>query len=205
MKKQFKTIALAGILLASNLTIAQEKEEVQTLFGGDSSIKKENIGFFVAPLAGLTQMDGSNASLLYLRGGISFGDQLSLGASFNTSMNEIRPESETIQDIYMDFWSLGGFADFTVFSKKLMHLTIPLQINYGEVEMDNYQVDAGLGEANFVHIEPSALLEINLHKYVRFNIGAGYRFISQVNYRNLNQTDLSGLTAYAGLKFGLFK
>jgi hypothetical protein len=71
--------------------------------------------------------------------------------------------------------------------------------------MDNYQGDAGLGEASFIQIEPSALLEVNLHKYVRLNLGAGYRLISQVTYRNLNQNDLSGLTGYVGLKFGLFR
>jgi hypothetical protein len=205
MKKQLKKVALVSILLVSGLTIAQEKEEAQTLFGGESSIKKENIGFFVAPSFGISAMDGSATSLLNLRGGISFGDQLSLGASFNSSMNEIRPESETIQDIYMDFWSFGGFAEFTVFSKKMIHFSIPLQINYGEIEMDNYQGDAGLGEASFIQIEPSALLEVNLHKYVRLNLGAGYRLISQVTYRNLNQNDLSGLTGYVGLKFGLFR
>lgn len=71
--------------------------------------------------------------------------------------------------------------------------------------MDNENGDAGLGEANFFQIEPSALLEVNLHKYVRFNIGAGYRFVGQMSYRNLNQSDISGLTGYVGLKFGLFR
>ncbi len=71
--------------------------------------------------------------------------------------------------------------------------------------MDNESGDAGLGESTFFQIEPSALLEINLHKNVRFNIGAGYRFAGQMEYRNFNQSDISGLIGYVGLKFGLFK
>jgi len=49
------------------------------------------------------------------------------------------------------------------------------------------------------------MLELNLHKYARFQAGAGYRLLSQMNYRNFNQSDLAGLTAYAGLKLGLFR
>jgi hypothetical protein len=71
--------------------------------------------------------------------------------------------------------------------------------------MDNEIGEAGLGEANFWQVEPSALLEVNLHKNVGLNLGGGYRFLSQMEYRNFDQSDLSGLTGYVGLKFGLFK
>jgi len=71
--------------------------------------------------------------------------------------------------------------------------------------MDNENGDAELGEANFFQVEPSALLEVNLHKNVRLNVGAGYRFVRQMEYRNFNQSDISGMTGYIGLKFGLFK
>jgi hypothetical protein len=62
-----------------------------------------------------------------------------------------------------------------------------------------------MGEANFYQVEPSALLELNIHKYVRFNIGAGYRFVGQMSYRNMDQRDLSGFTGYVGLKIGVFR
>jgi hypothetical protein len=40
---------------------------------------------------------------------------------------------------------------------------------------------------------------------VRFNLGSGYRVLSGITYRNFDQNDVNGLTAYAGLKFGVFK
>ncbi len=70
--------------------------------------------------------------------------------------------------------------------------------------MDNEDGVAGLGESNFFQIEPVALLEINLHKYVRLNLGAGYRFVGQMEYRNFDQSDISGLTGYLGLRIGIF-
>lgn len=119
-------------------------------------------------------------------------------------MNEIMPESEVLDNEYTDFWSLGGFVEYTAFSKKLVHLSFPLCIVMGEVEMDNRTGDAELGESDFFLIEPSALLEINLNKYMRFNTGADYRIAGDMTYRNFDQGDISGFTGYVGLKFGLF-
>jgi hypothetical protein len=166
--------------------VAQENNEAKTLIGDGVSISTENLGFFVAPAFGITSMDGSSAALLNLRGGLIINDKISLGGYFSTSLNEINPESEIIPNIYMDYWSLGGFAKYTLFPKKVFHVTFPFYIGYGEVQMDNENGEAGLGEANFFQIEPSVLLEINLHKFVRFNFGAGYRLIGQMEYRNFN-------------------
>jgi len=204
-KKIISVLTFACLTMFQINSYAQNNNEAKTLFGSGNPISTKDLGFFVAPSYGITQMDGSTVSLFNLRGGIILKDKFSFGAYLNTSLNQIKPQSETIQNIYMDYWTVGGFAEYTLFSKKVAHLTFPLYVGYGEVQMDNENGDAGLGEANFFQIEPSALLEVNLHKYVRFNIGAGYRFVGQMNYRNFNQSDISGLTGYVGLKFGLFR
>ncbi len=206
MNRKIASALIFGCLTLFQINLfAQESNEAQTLFGGEKPLSTKDIGLIVAPSYGITQMDGSTASLLNLRAGINLKDKFSFGAYFNTSLNEIRPQSEVLQNIYMDYWSVGGFAEYTLFSKKLFHVTFPLYIGYGEVQMDNENGDPGLGESNFFQVEPSALLEVNLHKHVRFNLGAGYRFVGSMNYRNLDQSDISGFTGYVGLKFGLFK
>lgn len=204
-KTVISTLLFACFMLTQSSLHAQENKEANTLFGDSNSISTDELGFFLAPSYGLTQIDGSSTSLFQVRGGLNVKDKISIGAYFSTSINEIKPESETLPNIYMDYWTVGGFAEYTLLSKNLVHLTFPLFIGYGEVEMDNNAGDVGLGEANFFQIEPSALLEVNLHKYVRLNLGAGYRFVGQMDYRNMNESDLSGLTCHVGLKFGLFK
>lgn len=199
------SIVILFFSLLSFQIYAQDENQTETLIKGTPSLNTKDLGFFVTPSFGLTQMDGSSVSLLHLRGGINWKDKYSFGVYFSTSLNDIKPESETVPNVYMDYWSFGGFAEYTLLSKKLVHLTFPLYVGFGEVQMDNEIGDAGLGEANFFAIEPSALLEINLHKYVRFNVGAGYRFVGEMKYRNFNQSDISGFTGYVGLKFGLFK
>lgn len=205
MKRKPYSILFMCLLIVNTSLIAQVNDEAKTLFGSERSLSAENLGFFVAPTYGITSMDGSSASLFNLRGGLNIKDKLSFGAYFSTSLNEIIPKSETVPGVYMDYWTVGGFVEYTLLPKSLVHLTFPLYIGYGEVQMDNEAGEAGLGEANFFQIEPSALLEVNLHKYVRFNLGVGYRFVGQMEYRNFNQSDISGVTGYVGLKFGLFK
>ncbi|MGY6521394.1 MAG: hypothetical protein ACXIUD_06675 [Mongoliitalea sp.] len=192
---------IVGILFSIQPLMAQTKETPQTLFENSGPINKEDLSFILVPMIGFTQMDGSNASIFNLRGGISIKENVSFGAYFNTSLNQIRPQSETVTSIYMDYWTVGGFTEYTWKPSKLVHMTFPIFVGYGEVQMDNEAGDAGLGEANFFQIEPTALLEINLHKHVRFNVGAGYRIVSNMEYRNFNQSDISGLVGQVGLKF----
>lgn len=205
MKKRLNLVLFVVGLLFIQSRLSAQTDEANTLFGNGNSASKEDFGFLLAPSYAHTRMDGDVASLFHLRAGINWKDQLSFGGYFTTSLNQIRPQSETFPNVYMDYWTVGGFAEYTLFSKKAFHLTLPLYAGYGEVEMDNENGSVGLGEGNFFQIEPSALLEINLHKYVRFHMGAGYRFISEMNYRNFNQTAISGVTGYVGLKFGIFR
>ena len=200
-KKDSLFIVLFSIILC-NYHLAQNND-ANLLF--KNQVKLNDIGFVVAPGFAITKMDGSTASLFSLHGGLSLNDKVSFGAYFRSSLNQIKPQSETIQNIYLDYWTTGGFFDYTMFSKKAVHLNFPVFFGYGEVEMDNDFGNAGLGEAHFFQLEPAVNLELNLHQYMRFNIGAGYRIVGQMNYRNFNQSDISGLNMYLGLKFGLFR
>jgi hypothetical protein len=204
-RNRFLGFVFVGFVLLHNNLMAQSGYEAKTLLGGRHFIALKDAGFYVAPAYGLTRIDGSTASLLHLRSGINFKDKFSLGGYYNRSINQIIPQSETLNNVYLDYWTVGGFVEYTLLSKKVVHFTFPLFAGYGEVEMDNEMGDAGLGETNFVQIEPSALLEVNVHRHVRFNLGAGYRWVGPMNYRNFDRTDMSGLVGYVGLKFGLFR
>jgi hypothetical protein len=193
------------LMLITNVSIAQNENDDTTSADNTSFFSKDNLGFFVAPGLGFTQMDGDATTLLNIRAGVSVDDKISIGGFFSTALNQINPESETIPNIYMDYNVWGGFVEYTLMSNKRFHLSLPLYIGYGEVQMDNESGDAGLGEQQFFQFEPSALLEVNLYEYVRFNLGAGYRFIENMSYRNFDQSDISGFTLYAGFKIGLFK
>lgn len=203
---KFKIALLFLIISISHFTFGQDSiSEPKTIMGANREINFKKMTYFISPAIGITTMDGSTTALLNIRGGVGIGRNMSIGGYFDFSMNEIYPASETLPNVYMDYWSSGGFIEYTVLSNNLIHFTFPLIFGYGEVQMDNENGDAGLGEQNFFKVEPSALLEINFNKYFRFNLGAGYRILNQMNYRNFNQSDISGLTGYFGIKIGKFK
>jgi hypothetical protein len=179
---------------------AQINNEPQTLFGNSQLFKKESMGFVIAPSLTAGKMDGGNAAVFNLRSGVNWQDRFSLGGYVQASINEIMPRSEVLPGLYMDYRSAGAYVEYTVSPKRLVHLSFPLYAGYGEVEMDNQSGAAGLGESNFLLLEPNALLEINLLSRLRLNLGAGYRMVSAMNYRGLNEQDLSGWTLNAGLK-----
>ena len=183
--------------------MAQGGNEPETLIG--KKYDSGTIGFSVAPGYAFTLMDQTAASLFTLRGGVTFGDALTIGGFYNVSLNQMVPQSETISNIYMDYWAAGGMLEYTLLSGKLIHLTFPVSVGIGEVEMDNEAGSAGLGEASFLVVEPAALLEVNLHKYARLNIGGGYRLVGNMAYRNFDQSAISGFSGNIGLRFGLFR
>jgi hypothetical protein len=113
----------------------------------------------------------------------------------------------------------GGFVEYSLWSDQLIHLTIPLFIGGGELSLDNRGDDnqqdwySSYGDDYFFVVEPGLQAELNLYKYVRFHLGAGYRIVNGIDYNetsdtenlNLGNSDISGFTLSAGLEIGLFK
>ncbi len=205
MHKPLNQFLLVVCCLIITHVNAQEAPEAKTLFGKGNGINIKKIGFNVAPALGYTRFDGSDAALFHLRGGVTLNDRLTIGGYYAVSMNNVVPRSETIPNIYMDYWSFGGLIEPTLFAKKLFHVTLPITLGYGEVEMDNEPDDLNLGESNFFQAEAALMLEANLIKNLRLNIGAGYRQLGAMTYRNMTESDISGPTLYIGLRAGLFR
>lgn len=182
-------------------------QEAKTLLKEDS-LNFRDVGFAISPNIGFTEMGSSSALIFNLRGGVNLKDRVTLGAYYNTSINEVRLQGGNLSEDYWDYNSVGGFIEFTVLSKNVVHFTFPLLIGYGEVELDRNddQWRNNYPESEFIEIEPAAFLEINVHKFVRFNLGAGYRFTEPLNQIGADQIpDIGGLTGYLGFKVGLFR
>ena len=189
---------------------AQENREASTLFNKLSTVdlNLKDVGFFVAPAYNLTQMAEETNSLFHVRGGFNFKDKWSIGGYFSTALDEFDLDLEDQIELNLHYWSVGGFIEYTLYSKKMLHLTFPLYIGYAELEMDNdFEGDefGDYDESEFLEIEPSGLLEINLHKHIRFNLGAGYRFALPLEDESIGDLRISGFTTTVGLKFGLFR
>lgn len=200
----FRRSTIIGSLLLMTIHALGQNNQPQTLFASQGT-NKNKLGFFVAPSIGFTKMDGAAATLQHVRAGVSLHNKFSAGLYYSGSLNDIRSKSEPTPNVYLDYRSFGGFVEYTAWANRLVHVTFPLMVGWGEVEYDREEGAANLGEANLFQVEPAALVELNLHKHLRLHGGAGYRFVGNMTYRNLDQSNISGLTVYLGLRIGLFR
>lgn len=191
-------------ILFFNSTFAQETKNAKTIFDA-FSISNRDLGFALAASWISTQMDDAPASLMNIKGGLNLKDKFTIGMFYQFSLNNIRPSSENIPTLYLDYKVFGGFFEFTLLPKEIIHFTFPISFGFGEIEMDSDFGNPMLGEKSIFQLEMAALTEINLHKNIRLNAGIGYRHMGKFTYRNLDQNDLSGWFYQFGIKLGIFR
>ena len=187
-------------------TIAQINESTKTVFGSG----KPDIGYFIIPSCQVGEIAGNTAILPGIGAGVVLNDRLYLGINFKYIATENTPEGETDNRLYLDQRYGGVRFEYAVQPEKVIHFNFPIEFGVGETELDlkdSYE-NGGLvptDDAWFAYLEPGVALEINLHKYIKLNISGGYRFISNVTFRNLTEKNLGGITCSAGLKIGIFQ
>jgi hypothetical protein len=188
------------------ITQAQTVEETKTIFGN----KKPHIGYFINPFIQIGEIAGFTSVLPGIGAGVTFNNKLTLELSYKFIANEYTPVGEIDKRLYLDQKYGALKFEYSFFPTKAVHLNLPVDIGIGHTELDlkdSYESDSihtPNGDAWFAYIEPGLSLEINLIKYLKFNIGAGYRIISSVSYRSLSEKDIMGFTFSTGFKIGIF-
>jgi hypothetical protein len=200
-----KTKIIIVTMLIVNLN-AWSQEEPKTLFGDNLSLA--NLGIMVEPGAQFTRLAGQGAMFFQFRGGLVLNDKFTVGGFYGILLNDVRPAAfndNLPPAAHLDSYIAGGFLEYTLFSSKMIHLTFPLSVGLMEIEIDKEGRYFDYEERLNLFIEPSALLEINLHKFARFNAGLGYRIMGST-FQNAVGVPGAGnaITFNMGLKMGLF-
>jgi hypothetical protein len=179
------------------MTYAQQKTE--TLLG---ELSFSSIGSMVEPGLQFTQVAGEAAVFYNFRAGISFNDKWTVGGFYSHLLADIQPEMNMP---LLDSYQVGGFIEYTPWSSSLVHLSFPLSV--GVMELDTYSLTSPYdsSETHSLLLEPRALAEVNLHRYVRLNAGMGYRIMGRP-FQEVAAVPEAGnaLTFQIGLKLGLF-
>lgn len=202
--KNYLILTLASLLMA---TQSEGQSSSKSLFGG----KDIQIGLWGGGGFQYGSLDGDGALLGTGRIGILLNPNLAVGGFYAASLGEINPDTETDTDIYYDIQMGGLILEYTLNPDKVLHVSFPLQLGWGELQADwregspNYGDDDFFGEERLFVIEPGALLEVNLLPWARLQAGASYRLVaSDLEYRGLRGTDLQGISGNIGLRFGMF-
>lgn len=186
-------------------TSAQSNKEAKTFFGNG----KQEIGYFVSPSCQFGNIAGSTAIMPGIGAGIIFNKKYYLGLNYKFIATENTTVGEIDNRLYLDQRYGGVRFEYGLQPEKVVHFNFPVEFGVGETELDlkdSFEDEGTVptDDAWFAYLEPGVALEINLHKYVKLNINAGYRFVSKVSFRNLTEKDMMGITCSARLKIGLF-
>lgn len=200
------SFVLAGMVCASVFTLASytamaQDKTYETLTSGNGTFKP---GFTINPSLNYSRAGNGDILSLNIAAGIVLKDKFTIGGFYNGSANNFRPENLTVPGTYADIRYGGLHLEYTLNPHKVFHLSFPLQIGYGEIELDREESSASFGEEHFAVIKPGVLGEVNLHKNIRFQAGVNYRIATDFSYQNLSASDISGLAFSAGFRVGIF-
>ena len=191
------TVTIAAVILTLTV-MAQEK----TLLDG-----KLNNGGYGAFFTKIGVINGNTGVFMGGQGSWVINHKLAIGGKGYALISPF--DVAGLENIKMEFGCWGGLLEYIIASDNLLHLNINAMIGAGGVRYsvkdyryDHSEIDYN-EDAMFV-VEPGIDAELNIHKNFRIGLGVYYRFVSGVDYADLTNSDLSGLSGQITLKFGAF-
>lgn len=209
----YLSVFLFHAAVAQNSQSAQDRKESpntsepKTLFKVNSSNKLKSYGLSFSPIFQFGQLGPQEGGILALH----LNNKWEIGGSFIGSM---RHRNELYSnDLRQSFAALS--VAYTPKANNLVHISFPLMIgairyNDGlEPRLVNSTAMPGPGRSGDYYwrysrsafgLQPGVNAELNVHKYIRFFVGANYRLA----IGNDELPELSGLSGQIGLKVGFF-
>jgi hypothetical protein len=190
-------------------TNSRPPSDIKTLTGSDHSL-----GFYIglhseySQIAGYDAFGAGGTFAMIANHGLAFGFS---GKGFFTEPFGNIPGSNT------SYCYTGGYGGFLVepivFPKFPVHVSFPILVGAGGIAKsiltnhdytyDNTDVFVENSEA-FLIAEPGVELEYNVARWLRFGLGASYRFTTTFDSSVFDSNPLEGFTGGFSLKFGKF-
>jgi hypothetical protein len=157
-------------------------------------------GWYLAPTAGFTTVNGKAAYVPGIRGAIMLNQRFGAGFAFNVlGTDETRIRDHEVREI----GAYGGaYFQYILQSNSLLHAYLDTTIGSGGwcQQTVNEECDG----RHFGFVEPTVNLEVNLARNVRLAAGAGYRAAIAERQDGHSRTSLSGAVVRTSLVFGVF-
>lgn len=188
-------------------------QPIKTLFNSSGPI-----GWWISPDFAYTQIDNRTAWLGGLSAGIIINHNVSIGLGGYGIANSNQLKFSGIVDT-ADVYLYGGYGglklEYRFYPTKVIHFAFPVLIGGGSAayttwQYDNYDPyddddeDYRYAWDNFFVIEPGVALGINLLDWLRFDVGASYRYIPGLTLPKTDSNMLCGFSGNFSLKFGKF-
>jgi len=222
MKKTFLTIIIA---LSVNLLIAQDEKPTQYIFGNSGKL---SINGFGAPIVEFSSKAGNLVVSSGGGGAVLFNQTFFFGAygmgiaSHHDVKGLIVKQTNGVDITYPTMRTVFGHGGFWLgyihHRKEAIHWGVSAKIGWGSIGL----MDADFEEESHTKVgldqvfvfTPQVEMEMNITRWFKINIGAGYRFVDGIDktYRNGNgelvqfykSSDYNSPQASISLLFGGF-
>ncbi|MFK5856444.1 MAG: hypothetical protein QM503_09965 [Bacteroidota bacterium] len=227
--KIIKILPIVFAILVSFSAIAQEDDEMKTLFKRSSSEKMSNGGYGSFSI-GYSQVDSKDA--LQLGGRVAWiaNHRFALGLAgygFVNTMNKNYSADIDPSNYFLAGGYGGVFFEPIIMPNSPVHVSFPILLGVGgisAVEADNWENSSHYDNKTqyydadaFLVFEPGVDVEFNIVKFFRIAVGASYRLTNGVNLRykyldndyaehiiQIDKNALDSFTFNIGFKFGWF-
>lgn len=167
------------------------------------SDKRKDLSIFINPTCQFTQFVHQYTFVPGFRAGIILNKKFIIGGVYNSTITNIMiPAAADSANLRIK--SGGLHLEYTVWPRQKVHLTFPLSLGMGKLDLTEKTGEISSGDPNFYFAEPGLMIEVNIWKYAKLGIGGSYRYTAHVEYDSLSQNDLNGFAAVASVKFGMF-
>ncbi len=184
-----------GICFITGLK-AQEDDDFQTLFGGESI----EISGFGGPLMNFSMLDGKFAHLMGGGGGLLINNFF-LGG-YGVGLTNTIPFQDTDNEI--GFGHGGFWLGYNFMPNKVIHPVFHVQIGWGELSErrpDGEKVNQG---DNIFVLTPTLEMELNITNYFKIAAGGNYRYVTFIDEEGYSDSDFMSPGVFLSFKFGWF-
>ena len=185
-------IIILLVVILSYPAMAQD----ETLISGEVES-----GGYGAPIFKVGPINGVTGVFVGGQGGWIINHSFVLGGKGYGLANSV--DIEGSQNLKLDFGCGGVLLEYIFSSEKLLHVGINTMIGAGGVRYAEDEVD--YNSSSFFVLEPGIYMVLNISSYFRIGAGITYRYVNGVEYKNLTNADLSGVSGEIVFKFGSLK
>ena len=193
--KKYICVILIGIF--SLPLFAQE----ETLVGGNA-----RVGWYFASTTRFTTINDEMATLDGWRAVLTLNKTWTLGmTSVELDENDVpAPITWNNQAVYMDLDYHGLEIGHIWNSDRVAHFTADLLLALGVIDYNAKGAGKRWSQDLVGVIEPTVQMEVNVVRWMRIGLGAGYRYVTAIDIEGLSSGDVSGPSGILTFKFGKF-
>ena len=177
--------------------------------GQDEQLISDKIesGGFGGPVWKATGLNGETAFISGGRGGWIINHTFVIGGGGYNTVTDVaagitHPTSG--EKLYLRLEYSGLELEYIHRSNKMVHWTVLALIGGGRLEIREHEPNRTFAKDNFFLTDAGVNAEINVLKWMRVNVGAGYRLALGVDAEGLGDGDIGGPEAQVTIKFGAF-